>query len=75
MIKIDGLTRQQVAMLDIIWSMDTQEEIEEFIAGLDEDEQFEYQVLSKMIIFAMIDREVDKMTRFSLAELALARVQ
>lgn len=74
MIHIEGLTQEQVAMLDIIWAMDTPAEIEEFVAGLDPDEQLEYQVLSKMLIFAVIDQETNKMSRFELAEQVLSRV-
>ena len=71
---IDGLSAKQVEMLDILWSMDSSEEVKEFIAGLDEEEQIEYLVLSEMLVISIIDSVVNKLDEMPDVSSVLKRV-
>jgi hypothetical protein len=64
MIQIHGLTPEQVEMLDIIWSFDSQEELQEFIDRLDSGQRHQYQALSNLVIMAVLDEHIDEMTEF-----------
>ena len=74
MIKIHGLTREQVEMLDIIWSFDEPDDLQNFIETLDEREQLEYNTLSRLVIMAVIDQHTDTMTEFPEALNIIKRV-
>ena len=55
MIEINGLTQEQVEMLDFMWSLDTEQEYLEWHDLLDERDQAMADLLMRMIILAEID--------------------
>ena len=59
MIQIENLTPYQVEMLDIMWSLETQEEYETWYDLLDDDDQKLADTLQRMVILASFDEMVD----------------
>ena len=64
MITIDGLNKKQVAMLDKLWSLDTTEEILEWIDTLNATDQHMADVLIEMIRLEVTDLETAEMENF-----------
>ncbi len=58
MITIEGLNKKQRLLADIIWSLDTQDQVQAFIRTLPERDRREAQLVTQMMILAFID-EVD----------------
>lgn len=58
MITIEGLTNKQRLLADIIWSLDTQEQVRSFISTLPARDRLEAQLVTQLMILAFID-EVD----------------
>lgn len=59
MISIDGLTKAQMKLLDIMWNMDTMEDIERFINTFGPKRQKECRLLIELAKLAAID-EIEK---------------
>jgi len=57
MITIDGLSKKQVAMLDMLWSIDTMEGINKYRNTLCSDDQHMVDVLMEMIMLQTIDEQ------------------
>lgn len=57
-IKIEGFSKRQRALADIIWSMDSQRQVELFISSLPKKQRQDAMVVCQMMILACID-EVD----------------
>ena len=64
MITIDGLSKKQVAMLDKLWSLDTTEEIIEWTATLNTEDQLMADVLMEMIRLEATDLDTAEMNSF-----------
>lgn len=58
-ISITGITQRQRDFLDIMWACETYEDYLVFIASLPKDLQHECELLSRLIILASIDEEVE----------------
>ena len=61
MIQINGLTNEQVALLDEMWACDTWQEFEEFMEALDPEDRLEAIKLQRMILLAELDNVVAEM--------------
>ena len=59
MIEINGLTKKQVAMLDILWSLQGQDEIVVWISTLSDEDQTMALALLKLLHAEMIDQYID----------------
>lgn len=59
MLKINGLTQEQVDMLDIIWSFDTKEEYDSWFELLDDDEASMCFGLMELLTLAIIDEALE----------------
>jgi hypothetical protein len=57
MVKIEGLNKHQRALCDIIWSIDTQEELLSWVRTLNKDKALEVYVLMQLMMLAYIDDE------------------
>jgi hypothetical protein len=55
MITIEGLTKKQRALADILWAMDGTEQVHAFIAALHPKDRVEAQTVCEMMILACID--------------------
>lgn len=53
--QIQGLTEEQVEMLDFMWTLDSMEEFEEWRDTLDRREQLMADSLQKMVLLAALD--------------------
>ena len=63
---IDGLTKRQVELLDIMWNcIDTDEEMLEWIDTLEPEEQAEVATLQQMLILEVLDQEMLKDPNFA----------
>ena len=62
MIQIENLNKYQVKILDHLWSLDTEEEVERFINSFGTKRQRECRTLLEMLRLAIIDDEVAEAT-------------
>jgi len=57
MITIEGLTKKQKAILDIMWSMDTREQVESFVQSLPYADKFDATSLMEMLIHDSLEQQ------------------
>lgn len=72
MIRFEGLTPKQVEMLDKLWSMDTSEQMLEWMKSLDDDDFRMAVTLQEMVIDALLEEPAEE--DVSLAKQALNRI-
>jgi hypothetical protein len=58
MITIDGLTKGQVLLLDIMWSINDHEVYEEWKSALNEELQDMVDVLEKLVIYETLEEDM-----------------
>ena len=73
--QIQGLTEEQVEMLDFMWSLDSMEEFEEWKSGLDRRERLMADSLQKMVLMAALDDVLEEETKFPEAKQLLKQFQ
>ena len=73
--KIDGLTQEQVEMLDKLWSIDTVEELQEFRSSLPTFRRQQVDTLTEMLIQESLEEDIVRMTRYPDAENLIARAK
>jgi hypothetical protein len=54
-ITVEGFSRKQKMLADIIWALDTREQVTNFIRSLPRKDQQEAEVVCQMLILAFID--------------------
>ena len=59
-ITLHGLTPEQVKLLDKLWSLDTQEEVHNWFASLDNQTFQQAVVLQEMVIDAMLEQPAEE---------------
>ena len=57
-ITINGITKRQKRMLNIMWNLDSEEDYFEWYNSLDEELQKEAELLQRLVIMAELDNEV-----------------
>lgn len=57
MIKIEGLNEAQVALCDILWGLETFDDIVEWINELDEDDRHEALLMIELMNLAILEDE------------------
>lgn len=67
MIEIEGLNLEQRCIADMIWNMETQEDVYEFINSLEGNQQRDAVTVLKMIMWATLDQVME--TDLALEEL------
>ncbi len=72
-ININGLTPEEVQMLDMMWSIESVEDMEDWVASLDRDERLLVYRLRMLLIAEMIDH--DTVQDLSLAKNYLKKFQ
>jgi len=55
MIKIEGLNKKQRLLADIIWALDSQEQVQTFIASLPPKDRRQAQTVTELMILAFLD--------------------
>lgn len=73
--QIQGLTEEQVEMLDFMWTLDSMEEFDEWKAGLDRREQLMAETLQRMVLMAALDDVLEEETKFPEAKQLLKQFQ
>ena len=58
MIHLDNLTPEQVEMLDIMWSLESYDEFQEYLDSLSKSDRMQAESLAKLIILAEMDNLV-----------------
>jgi len=72
-VKLNGLTYEQVEMLDIMWSLDTVDEFFDWYETLTKEEQNICDTLQRLIILEMADLEWENTKKFPLAKQVLKK--
>jgi hypothetical protein len=62
MININGLTQEQVEMLDIIWAFASKDEYFDWLENLDDEELAMAQGLVQLLALAIIDEAQEELT-------------
>lgn len=73
MFSIEGLTHEQVEMLDHMWTLKTITEYEDWYELLDERDQRMADVLQRMVFFAAADEIVEALPDYRDAKEALKK--
>ena len=74
MIEINGLTSEQKQMLNFMWSeLESFEDYENWLETLDDNDQMQAMILSKMIILAVIDEQSNRLEYYPQAEKVLEK--
>ena len=73
--KIDGLTKKQVALLDIMWSIDEPDDIEKFVRSLPTADRVQAQCLLIMLTQELLEEFLEGVTKFPEAQEIIARVK
>ena len=55
MIEIDGLTKRQKAMCEILWGMETLSQVQNFVLSLPHADRLECKTLMDLMVMASID--------------------
>lgn len=72
--RIDGLTAQQVQILDELWECDTIEEMQIYLESKTTEEIEEVITLREMIVLSGVDEDVEAMNAYPEAEQMLASI-
>lgn len=73
--KIDGLTRKQVALLDIMWTLDDEQSVENFVRSLSRADQQQAQSLKTLLIHEAMEEWLEDITEFPDAQEIIHRVK
>lgn len=73
MIELNGLTPRHVELLDTIWSIDSHQEVMEYIETLSDEDQLSCQTLIRLIMLELIDQTTDELPGYKEANKALEK--
>jgi hypothetical protein len=73
--KIDGLTKKQVALLDIMWTLDDEQSVKNFVRSLPPADRFQAQSLKTLLIHEMLEEFLEGVTEFPDATEVIERVR
>lgn len=73
--KIDGLNKKQVAMLDIMWSLEDQASVLNFIRSLPEADRLQAKSLMTLLLYETLEELLDGVTEFPEAEEIIQRMK
>ena len=72
---IDGLTRKQVAILDIMWTLEDQDSVHNFIRSLPPTDRLQAQSLATLLIHEALEEWLEGITEFPDAMEIIERVR
>ena len=72
---IEGLTKKQVAILDIMWTLDDEQSVENFVRSLPPADRQQAQTLKTLLIHEMLEQWLDGVTEFPDAQAVINRVR
>jgi hypothetical protein len=73
--KIDGLTKKQVAILDIMWTLDDERSVENFVRSLPLSDRKQAQSLKTLLIHEALEEWMEGVTEFPDAMELIERVR
>jgi hypothetical protein len=73
--KIDGLTKKQVALLDIMWTLDDEQSVKNFVRSLPQSDRQQAQSLKTLLIHEMLEEFLEGVTEFPDATEVIERVR
>lgn len=73
--KIDGLTKKQVALLDIMWTLDDADSVQNFIRSLPNSDRIQAQSLVIMLTHEMLEEFLEGVTEFPEVQEIIERVK
>ena len=73
--KIEGLTKKQVAILDIMWTLDDEKSVENFVRSLPPADRYQAHSLKTLLIHEMLEEFLEGVTEFPDAQAVIERVQ
>jgi hypothetical protein len=73
--KIDGLTKKQVALLDIMWTLDDEQSVENFVRSLPRADRQQAHSLKTLLIHEMLEELLDGVTEFPDVQEIITRVK
>jgi len=71
-ITIDGLNKDQTALLDYMWSLETKDDFDDWYMELDDATRQQADLMQLLLIHAYTDKNVDDLT---LANTAIDKIQ
>jgi hypothetical protein len=71
MINIYGLNERQVEMLDLLWSLDSLDDVLIFLDSLDADQRQECHTLIELIQLSIMDTDTEMMSEYKEAKQVL----
>ena len=72
---IEGLTKKQVAILDIMWSLDDEQSVENFVRSLPPADRQQAHSLKTLLIHEMLEEWLEGVTEFPDAQAVIERVR
>ena len=72
---IEGLTKKQVAILDIMWAIEDEQSVENFIRSLPASDRQQAQSLKTMLVHEMLEEWLEGITEFPDAKEVIERVR
>lgn len=73
--KIDGLTKKQVTLLDIMWTLDDEQSVENFVRSLPQADRQQAESLKTLLIHEMLEEWLEGVTEFPEAQEIIARIR
>lgn len=73
--KIDGLTKKQVALLDIMWTLDDEASLNNFIRSLPVRDQHQAQSLSILLVHEMMEEFLEGVKEFPEVDEIIERIR
>jgi len=71
---IEGLTKRQVEMLDTLWSLDSLDEVEDYVNTLNRSEKKVALTLVEMLSIVCVDEEIEKLKSYPTAKKLLSAI-
>ncbi len=73
MIQLVGLTHRQVELLDVLWDLDSAEEVQHFISELSDRDQQECQTLMELLRLELLDQSINLLLSFKEANKVISK--
>jgi hypothetical protein len=72
---IEGLTKKQVALLDIMWTLDDEQSVENFVRSLPPSDRQQAQSLKTLLIHEVLEEWLEGVTEFPDAKEVIERIR
>lgn len=72
--RLEGLTPEQVEMMDKLWSLDTMEEVQEFRSSLPRFRRQQIDTLLELVMYEICEEQIETATSYPDAEKVLQKI-